>query len=430
MLEMKFIRENTVLVKENLKKKFQEHKISSVDDLLKLDEELRENIQQANELKHRRNKITDEISIRKAKEEKIDDLLKEAKELPAKIDVLDKRQKELLEKVLEIQKTIPNIISDKTPIGKDSSENIEVKRFGDIPKFDFPLLSHGELAEKLNLLDLDAARENSGKGFYYMKGDLALLNQALIRYAQDFLAKKGYTYILPPFMLNRKAVDGVVDFDFFKNMVYKIENEDLYMIGTSEHPVISLFIDKTIDEEKLPIKMYSFSACFRKEIGSHGLDERGLFRLHQFDKVEQVVLCRPEDSEKIYEEILQNTIDIFRGLELPIRVLEICSGDMGDLKYRSCDVEAWSPRRNEFIEVGSCSNMTAAQATRLNIKAKSRKGNEKYTLHTLNNTAIATSRALVAILENYQTREGTIKVPKVLQPYMYGKTEIKKNDVF
>ncbi|MEI8363940.1 MAG: serine--tRNA ligase [archaeon] len=429
MLDIKYIRENIELVKENLKKKFQEHKSSSIDELLLLDEKLRDNIKTVNALKQRRNQITDEISIKKAKKEGIDDLLKEAKELPGKIDVLDKEQNELRAKVLEIQKTIPNIISDKTPIGKDQTENVEIRRTGEIPKFDYQLKSHGELAESLNIIDLDAARDNSGKGFYYLKGDLALLSNALMRYSQDFLAKKGYTFVLPPLMINKRATDGAVDMSFFKEMIYKIEDEDLYMIATSEHPVISLFVDRVIDEEKLPIKMYSYSTCFRKEIGSHGLDERGLFRLHQFDKVEQVVLCKPEDSEKIYDEILENSFEIFKSLGLPTRVLEICTGDLGDLKFRSADVEAWSPRKGEYIEVGSCSNLTGAQATRLNIKAKTKSG-EKYFVHTLNNTAIANSRALVAILENYQTKEGTVRIPEVLVPYMYGKTEIKKNLLF
>jgi len=429
MLDIKYIRENVTIVKENLKKKFQEHKSSSVDNLLLLDERLRENIQKVNTLKQRRNQITDEISSRKAKKEGIDDLLLEAKELPGKIDVLDKEQNELREKVLEIQKTIPNIVSKETPIGKDQTENVEIKRFGEIPKFDFPLKSHGELAESLNIIDLDAARDNSGKGFYYLKGDGALLSNALMRYAQDFLAKKGYTFVLPPLMINRKATDGAVDMSFFNEMIYKIEDEDLYMIATSEHPVISMFVDRVIDEDKLPAKMFSYSTCFRKEIGSHGLDERGLFRLHQFDKVEQVIICKPEDSEKMYDEILENSFEIFKSLGLPTRIIEICTGDLGDLKFRSADVEAWSPRRNEFIEVGSCSNLTGAQATRLNIKAKNKKS-ERYFVHTLNNTAIANSRALVAILENYQTKEGTVRIPEVLVPYMYGKTEIKKNNIF
>jgi len=429
MLDIKYIRENKELVLENLKRKDQEHKSSSLDTLLVLDEKLRENIQTVNALKQRRNQITDEISKRKANKEGIDDLLAEAKTLPDKIDVLDKEQNQLREKILEIQKTIPNIVSKYTPSGKDGTENVEIKRFGEIPKFDFPLKSHGELAESLNIIDLDAARDNSGKGFYYLKGDLALLSSALMRYAQDFLAKKGYVYVLPPLMINRQATDGAVDMSFFNEMIYKIEGEDLYMIATSEHPVISMFVNKVIEEDKLPIKMYSYSTCFRKEIGSHGLDERGLFRLHQFDKVEQVVLCKPEDSEKIYDEILNNTFEIFTSLGLPTRIIEICTGDLGDLKYRSADIEAWSPRKNEFIEVGSCSNLTGAQATRLNIKAKT-KASEKYFVHTLNNTAIANSRALVAILENYQTKQGTIKVPDVLVPYMYGKTEIKKNNIF
>lgn len=429
MLEMKFIRENIKKVNENIKNKNKEYLLPLVDEVIKLDEEYRQNIQLANDLKHKRNTVTDKISENKQKGLPIDDLLAEARLLPEKIKVIDDKQRELYEKIIDIQKKIPNIISKKTPIGKDETENKEVKRFGEPKKLDFEVINHGEIAEKLNIADFEASRNVSGKGFYYLKGDLAILNRALINYASDFLHKKGYVYVLPPQMINKRACEGSVDFTFFRDMAYKIEDEDLYLIATSEHPLISMFVDKTIDEEKLPIKIFSFSSCFRKEIGSHGLDERGLFRLHQFDKVEQIIICKPEESEKAYNELLKNTVKLFVSLELPTRILESCTGDLGDLKHRGADVEVWSPRNNKYIEVASCSNLTSAQAVRLNIKAKTRQG-EKYYVHTLNDTAIATSRALVAILENHQTKEGTIKIPKVLQKYMYGKTEIKKNDIF
>ncbi|HRT02859.1 MAG TPA: serine--tRNA ligase [Candidatus Diapherotrites archaeon] len=429
MIDIKYIRENKELVKQNVQKKFQESKLPLVDKLYDLDKEYRENIQIANQLKHRKNEITEMISIRKRHNQPIDDLLKEVNELPSKIKEFDDKQKQLKQEIDKLQNIIPNLISEQTPIGKDSSQNKPIAYFGEPKKFDFEIVHHGELAQELNVLDIDSARNVSGKGFFYLKGDLALLNNALIRFTEDFLNKKGYTFILTPYLLNQKAMEGAVDFEFFRDMIYKIENEDLYLIGTAEHSLMAMFSDKVIPEQKLPIKVYSYSSCFRKEIGSHGLDERGLFRVHQFDKVEQVIICKPEDSEKMYDELLNNSIELFKQLGLPTRVLEICSGDMGDLKYRSADLEAWSPRKQEYIEVGSCSNLTNAQALKLNIKASTPQG-EKYHVHTLNNTAIATSRALVAILENCQTKEGTIKIPDVLVPYMYGKKEIKKNNSF
>jgi len=425
MLDIKYIRDNVAKVKENLKKKNLEYKYPFVNELIELDLEYRQLIQDTNLLKNKRNKITDEIAQKKAKNENVDNLIKDAKDLPNKIKEMDDKQKELKEEIFKLQNEIPNIVSDKTPIGKDESENKEIEKYGTIVEKDFKILAHSEIAEKLNLVDFDSSRNVSGKGFYYLKGDLALLNQALLRYVQDYLYKKNYIYILPPLMINKRSCDGVIDFDFFRDMVYKIENEDLYLIGTSEHPLIAMFIDKIIPEKNLPIKMYSYSSCFRKEIGAHGLDERGLFRLHQFDKVEQVVICDPTDSENIFEELKNNTVEIFTSLKLPTRVLEICTGDLGSHKHRQIDVEVWSPRKKAYIEVGSCSNLTEAQAIGLNIKIKSK--DNKYFAHTLNNTGIATSRALVAILENFQTKNGTIKIPDVLVPYMYGKTEIKKN---
>ena len=426
MLDIKYIRENKEVVIENLKKKFQEHKTSSLEQLINLDLEYRETLKKANQLKNQRNILTEEFAKRKHNNQDASDVLEEVKALPEKIKEMDKILKLQKEQINSLLISIPNIISDQTPIGKNDTENKVTEEYGQIKQFDFEIKGHAEIAEKLNVVDFDSSRENSGKGFYYLLGDLALLNNALIRYAQDILAKKGFTYILPPLMINKKACDGVIDFDFFKDMVYKIENEDLYMIGTSEHPLISMFMGKTIPEENLPLKLYSYTSCFRKEIGSHGLDERGLFRLHQFDKIEQVVICKPEDSLKLFDELKQNSIELFKDLGLPIRILEICSGDLGDMKYRQIDLEAHSPRRNGFIELGSCSNLTEAQAIGLNIKGKTKHG-DKYHVHTLNNTAIPTQRTLVAIIENFQTKEGNIKIPEVLVPYMYGKTEILKN---
>ena len=429
MIDIKFLRENLEIVKENLKKKFQESKSSSIDKVLELDIEYRNLIAEANELKHQRNKITEQIKIDKANKKDIVDLIKKARELPSLIKEKDEVLKKLKIEISSILYTIPVIVSLETIVGEDESYNEEIKKYGPKPKvFDFDIKNHAELADSLNIADFDSSRDVSGKGFYYLKGDLALLNTALFNYARDKLYKKGYTYVLPPLMINKKSCEGVIDFDFFKDMVYKIQDEDLYLIGTSEHPLIAMFMDKIINLEKLPIKLYSFSTCFRKEIGSHGLDERGLFRLHQFDKVEQIIICDPKDSIKYFDELLNNTIEIFEGLEIPTRTLEICTGDLGDSKYRQIDVEVWSPRQKKYIEAGSCSNLWNSQAMGLNIKVKDK--DCKYYAHTLNDTAIANSRALVAILENNQTKDGTIKIPKVLVPYMYGKEEIKLNSSF
>ena len=429
MLDIKFIRENKDLVKENTKKKGKDAILPLVDEIIDLDKKYREGIVLANSLKQKRNQVTEKIAENKQKGLGVEELILEAKELPGKIKEIDEKQKEFFEKITDLQKKLPNIVSEKTPIGKDESENVEIESYGKIKEFDFTLKTHSELIEKLNVANFEASREVAGKGFYYLTGDLALLNRALINYATDYLQSKNYTYILPPILINKNACDGVIDFEFFRDMVYKIENEDLYLIGTAEHPLISMFINKTIDEEKLPIKLFSYTPCFRKEIGSHGIDERGLFRLHQFDKVEQVIICDPLSSRELFEELKENTVNLFKDLDLPIRVLEICTGDLGDTKHRQIDVEVWSPRSNKYIEVGSCSNLTDNQSLKLNIKAKN-KQNEKYYVHTLNDTAIATSRALVAIIENNQTKEGTIQIPKVLQKYMFGKTEIKKNNLF
>ncbi len=428
MLDIKYIRENKEEVIENIKKKFQEHKISSLEKLLALDVEYRETLKKANDLKHQRNKLTEEVAKRKHNKEDATDVLEEVKALPEKIKEMDKVLKTLQNKIWELQITIPNIISPETPVGKDASENKEIKRFSEIKEYNFELKGHVEIAEQLGIVDFESSRNVSGKGFYFLLGDLALLNQALIRYAQDHMYKKGHTCIAPPLMINRDACN-IVSYEDFKESIFKIENKDLHLVASSELSLINLFKDKVIDDSKMPIKLFAFSPCFRQEIGSHGVDERGLFRVHQFDKVEQIIICRPEDSKKYFEEILQNQTGMLLELGFTLRHLEICTGDLGDMKDRMIDLEVWGPKRKDWIELGSCSNLNNAQSLKLNIKAKTKQG-EKYIPHTLNNTALSTTRTLVAILENFQTKTGTIKIPEVLVPYMFGKTEIKRNENF
>lgn len=425
MIDIKLIRENPELVKENIKKKFQNHKLKMVDEVLEYDKQIKELKNSAEQLRHRRNVISEDINKFKKENKDIKPLLEEAKSIPEKIKVLEDKQHELEHKLQLNMMQIPNIIHESVPIGKDSTENVEIERLGHYKMQDFEVKNHAELAEGLGIADFDSSAKTSGTGFFYIKGDLALLNQSMIRYGIDFMTEKGYTLVEPPLMIKKEICDGVVDFEFFKNMAYKIEDEDLYLIATSEHPLIGMFINKTVKEENLPIKLVGFSQCFRKEIGSHGIDEKGFFRTHQFNKVEMVVLCKPEDSYNYYDEMLDNVKGIFTGLELPVRVLEICSGDLADLKSKSADLEAWSPRKKEYFEVGSCSNLTDAQARRLNIKYQTKTG-EKFLCHTLNNTALATSRALVAIIENHQNADGSINIPKALQHYMNGKKRIEK----
>lgn len=425
MIDIKLIRENPGLVKENIKKKFQNNKLKLVDEVLEYDLQIMDFKKQAETLRHRRNILSEEINKAKKEKKEIKGLLEEAKNIPIKIKEMEDKQHELEEKFLVNMMQIPNIIHESVPIGKDESENIEIERLGHYKMQDFDIKNHAGLAESLGIVDFESSAKTSGTGFFYLKGDLALLNQSLIRYGIDYMINKGYTLVEPPLMIKKEICDGVVDFEFFKNMAYKIEGEDLFLIATSEHPLIGMFINKTIPEEMLPIKLVGFSQCFRKEIGSHGIDEKGLYRTHQFNKVEMIVICKPEDSYKYYDEILDNVKGIFSGLEIPIRVFECCSGDLADLKSKSADLEAWSPRQKSYFEVGSCSNLTDAQARRLNIKYQTKSG-EKFLVHTLNNTAIATSRAMVAILENYQNADGSIDIPKVLQPYMHGKKKIGK----
>jgi seryl-tRNA synthetase len=429
MIDIKLIRENPELVKENIRKKFQEHKVYLVDEILQFDNDIKNLKSQAEALRHRRNIVSAEVN--KAKKEKRDakEFLDEAKNIPGKIKELEDKQRDIEEKFRINMMQIPNIIHESVPIGRDAKENVERERLGHYKIQDFEVKNHAEIAEALGIADFDSSAKTSGNGFFYLKGDLALLNQALIRYGLDFMTEKGYELIEPPLMIKKDICDGVVDFEFFKNMAYKIDGEDLYLIATSEHPLIGMFINKTIPEELLPIKLVGFSQCFRKEIGSHGIDEKGLYRTHQFNKVEMIVICKPEDSYKYYDDMLDNIKGIFNGLELPIRVLECCSGDLADLKAKSADLESWSPRKKEYFEVGSCSNLTDAQARRLNIKYQTKSG-EKFLVHTLNNTAIATSRAMVALLENHQNADSTINIPKALQKYMHGKKKIEKKDKF
>jgi len=425
MIDIKLIRENPELVKENIKKKFQNHKLKMVDEVLEFDRQIKELKTSAEQLRHRRNVISEEINKLKKEKKDIKALLEEAKGIPEKINHLEDIQESIEEKLKSNMMQIPNIIHGSVPLGKDSTENVEIERLGHYKIQDFEVKNHAELAESLDIADFESSAKTSGTGFFYMKGDLALLNQSMIRYGIDYMTGKGYTLIEPPLMIKKEICDGVVDFEFFKNMAYKIDGEDLYLIATSEHPLIGMFINKTVKEEDLPIKLVGFSQCFRKEIGSHGIDEKGFFRTHQFNKVEMAVICKPEDSYKYYDEMIDNVKGIFTGLELPIRVLEICSGDLADLKSKSADLEAWSPRKKEYFEVASCSNLTDAQARRLNIKYQTKSG-EKFLCHTLNNTAIATSRAIVAILENHQNADGSINIPKALQHYMNGKKRIEK----
>jgi seryl-tRNA synthetase len=422
MIDIKLIREEPNLVKENIKKKFQNEKISLVDKVIKLDENWRKIKFKEDSLRSQRNKVSEEINLAKKAKKNVDDLLKKAKKIPEEIFELEEDRKKLEGEIREILMKIPNIIHNSVPIGKNDSENVEVKRFG-APKIpDYEVFNHAELAEKLSGVDFDSARETSGNGFYYLTGDIALLHSAILAYARDYMIQKGFIYVLPPFMIHGNVVEGVMSFKERDAMMYKVEGEDLYLIGTSEHSMIGRFINKTLTSKNLPITLTSYSPCFRKEVGSHGIEEKGFYRVHQFEKQEMIVICEPEESYKWYEKMLELTIEVFKNLDIPVRILECCSGDLADLKTKSADVEAWSPRQKKYYEVGSCSNLTDAQARRLNIKIDN--GKERYFAHTLNNTVLASPRALIAIMENNQQKDGSIKIPKALVPYMLGKTKI------
>lgn len=425
MIDIKYIRENSKEVKENLKKKFQHHKLVLVDKVKKLDEEWRKQKYQLDNLRSERNRISKEINqVMKAKDNKTaKELIKKAKEIPSKIEKAEINAKNLENQIKEIMYKIPNFIHKSVPVGKDESENKVLKKIGKpiIPKYE--ILNHVELAEKIQGADFDSAREVSGKGFYYLTGDLALLHSAMLNFARDYMLTKGFDYVIPPFIIHKNVVEGVMSFEEMNDMMYKIEGEDLYLIGTSEHSMIGRYINKTLTLKNLPITLTSYSPCFRKEVGSHGIEEKGFYRVHQFEKQEMIVICNPSESYKWYEKMLDYTVEVFKKLNIPVRKLECCSGDLADLKAKSCDVEAWSPRQKKYWEAGSCSNLTDAQARRLNIKIDN--GKERYFPHTLNNTVLASPRALIALMENNQLKDGSIKIPIILQKYMGGKKKIE-----
>jgi serine--tRNA ligase len=426
MIDIKFLRENPDIVKKNIQNKFQDEKLPLVDEVIELDKKARETQQEADELRAKKNKVSKEIGALMAKGQK-DEAQKvkdEIAQISARIDVLEPLEAELEEKVKSIMMVIPNIIDPSVPIGKDDSMNVEIEKFGDpfVPDFEIPY--HTEIMEKLNGIDLDSARKVAGNGFYYLMGDIARLHSAVLSYARDFMIDRGFTYCIPPYMIRSEVVTGVMSFAEMDAMMYKIEGEDLYLIGTSEHSMIGKFIDTMNDEESLPKTLTSYSPCFRKEKGAHGIEERGVYRIHQFEKQEMIVVCKPEESKVWYDKLWQNTVDLFRSLDIPVRTLECCSGDLADLKVKSCDVEAWSPRQKKYFEVGSCSNLGDAQARRLRIRVKSKDG-KKYFAHTLNNTVVAPPRMLIAFLENNLNEDGSIRIPVALRPYMGGKEIIR-----
>jgi len=421
MIDIKFLRENPEIVKENIRKKFQDGKLPMVDEVIALDADRRKAQQEADELKAAKNRIAKQIGalMGQGKKEEAEEKKKEVAVNAARLAELEKKQAELEEKVKNIMMVIPNIIDPSVPIGKDDSENVEVQRYGEpvVPEFEIPY--HTEIMERVNGIDLDAARKVAGNGFYYLMGDIARLHSAVLSYARDFMIDKGFTYCIPPYMIHGNVVSGVMSFPEMDAMMYKIEGEDLYLIGTSEHSMIGKFIDTMIPEGELPKTLTSYSPCFRKEKGAHGLEERGVYRIHQFEKQEMIVVCRPEESPMWFEKLWQNTVGLFRSLDIPVRTIECCSGDLADLKVKSFDVEAWSPRQKKYFEVGSCSNLGDAQARRLKIRVKGSDGN-KYFAHTLNNTVVAPPRMLIAFLENNLQADGSIRVPEVLRPYMGG----------
>lgn len=425
MIDINLIRENKEKVIENIKRKFQDEKIPLVEEIYNLDKEYREVKLNMDTKRAEKNKLSGEIGAL-MRDKKIDEanVIKEkVSKMGDEIDALTKKEEELSAVIKEKMMKIPNIVADSVPVGKDDSENVEIKRFGEalVPSYEIPY--HADILAKFNALDKDASGRTSGNGLYYLMGDAARLSSAMISYARDFMIEKGFTYCIPPFMIRSDVVTGVMSFAEMDAMMYKIEGEDLYLIGTSEHSMIGKFKDQILKREELPITMTSYSPCFRKEVGAHGIEERGIYRVHQFEKQEMIVLCEPEESEEWYERMWQYTVELFRSLDIPVRQLECCTGDLADLKYKSCDIEAWSPRQQKFFEVGSCSNLTDAQARRLGIRVKSDKGN--YYLHTLNNTVLASTRALIALLENNYNEDGSVNIPEALRPYMGGKEKIE-----
>ena len=423
MLDINLLRNDPEKVKENIRKKFQDQKLVLVDEVVALDKEYRESRQQADTLRNQRKTLSKQIGGLLAKGQKDEAEATKAKvaALADDLAALEEKEEQLQGEIKKRMMVIPNIIDDSVPIGKDDSQNVELERFGEPKVPDFEVPYHVDIMERLNGIDLDAARKTSGNGFYYLMGDVARLHSAILSYARDFMIDRGFTYVVPPFMIHSEVVNGVMSFSEMENMMYKIEGEDLYLIGTSEHSMIGKFIDTILDESKLPITLTSYSPCFRKEVGAHGIEERGVYRIHQFEKQEMIVVCKPEDSMDWYEKLWRYSVELFRSLDIPVRQLECCSGDLADLKVKSCDIEAWSPRQQKYFEVCSCSNLGDAQARRLKIRIKGEDG-KSYLAHTLNNTCVAPPRMLIAFLENNLQPDGSVKIPAVLQPYMGGKT--------
>ena len=426
MLDIRFVRENPEVVKQNIRNKFQDQKLPLVDEVIELDAKARETQTEADNLRAEKNKVSKEIGqfMSKGMKDEAEAAKARVAEIAARLAELEPLETELQEKIKKDMMVIPNIIDPSVPIGKDDSENVEIEKFGEpvVPDFEIPY--HTEIMERLHGIDLDSARKVAGNGFYYLMGDLARLHEAVIAYARDFMIGRGFTYVIPPFMIRSEVVTGVMSFAEMDAMMYKIEGEDLYLIGTSEHSMIGKFIDSINDEAELPYTLTSYSPCFRKEKGAHGIEERGVYRIHQFEKQEMIVICKPEDSMMWYDRLWQNTVDFFRSMDIPVRTLECCSGDLADLKVKSCDVEAWSPRQKKYFEVGSCSNLGDAQARRLRIRVKDANGN-KYFAHTLNNTCVAPPRMLIAFLENHLQADGSVTIPEVLWPYMGGIKELR-----
>ena len=428
MIDIKFLRENPETVKENIKKKFQDEKLPMVDEVIALDKERRETLQEAESLKARSNKVAKEIGklMGQGKRDEAEVIKKEVAESKQRIKDLDARSKEIDEEIAKRMMVIPQIIDPSVPIGKDDSENVEIQRYGEpvVPDFEIPY--HTEIMESFAGVDFESAGRVAGNGFYYLIGDIARLHSAVLAYARDFMIDRGFTYVIPPYMIRSSVVTGVMSFAEMESMMYKIEGEDLFLIGTSEHSMIGRFVNQMLQEKELPIHLTSYSPCFRKEKGAHGIEERGVYRIHQFEKQEMIVVCKPEDSKEWYDKMWQNTVDLFRTLDIPVRTLECCSGDLADLKCKSCDVEAWSPRQKKYFEVGSCSNLGDAQARRLKIRIKGEDG-ERYLPHTLNNTVVAPPRMLIAFLENNLNADGSVNIPEVLRPYMGGKEKLIPN---
>ena len=426
MLDLRFVRENPEIVKQNIRNKFQDSKLPLVDEVIELDVKDRALKQEAEAIRADRNKYSKQIGMLmgQGKKEEAEEMKKLVSAQAERMAALEKEEAEVAERIKVIMMTIPNIIDPSVPIGKDDSENVEIQRYGEPVTPDFEIPYHTDIFESFDGIDLDSARKVAGNGFYYLMGDVARIHSAVISYARDFMINRGFTYCIPPFMIRSEVVTGVMSFAEMENMMYKIEGEDLYLIGTSEHSMIGKFIDSFIPEDELPKTLTSYSPCFRKEVGAHGIEERGVYRIHQFEKQEMIVVCKPEESMKWYDVLWQNSVDFFRSLDIPVRTLECCSGDLADLKVKSCDVEAWSPRQQKYFEVGSCSNLGDAQARRLGIRIKGKDGN--YFAHTLNNTVVAPPRMLIAFLENNLNEDGSINIPKPLQMYMGGKTKIEK----